>query len=182
MQILGYFLARFSEPSSYAGLGAVFALLGWHLSESMSGQLIQLAAGACGVFALALRERGLLKAIVLVVAMSPALSACGGLVAAGSVVGASGGALAIASQVSGAVDTVITTACKEYAAGTAAANAIVASGMMSERVVAKIASIENFGDAACASPPPGDPLSTAIWLGHLAGQVTTLTSSAEPGA
>jgi hypothetical protein len=32
MQILGYLLARFSEPSSYAGLGAVLALVGFHFS------------------------------------------------------------------------------------------------------------------------------------------------------
>jgi len=33
MQTLAYLLARFSEPSSYAGLGAVLALIGWNLPE-----------------------------------------------------------------------------------------------------------------------------------------------------
>jgi phage terminase large subunit-like protein len=39
-----------------------------------------------------------------------------------------------------------------------------------------IATTEEYGDAACASPPRGDALSTAIWLGELVGQVATLTS------
>ena len=45
-----------------------------------------------------------------------------------------------------------------------------------------IATTEEYGDAACANPPQGDPLSTAIWLGQLIGQVATLTSVAAPAA
>ena len=58
MHILAYLLARFSEPSSYAGLGALLALLGWNLSDSLVGQLAQLLATGCGLLALSLKERG----------------------------------------------------------------------------------------------------------------------------
>ena len=57
MQILAYLLARFSEPSSYAGLGAVLALLGWHLPDPALGQLAQALAALCGLLALLLKER-----------------------------------------------------------------------------------------------------------------------------
>ena len=57
MQLLAYLLARFSEPSSYAGLGALLALFGWHLSDSILGQLAQFLAAACALAALALKER-----------------------------------------------------------------------------------------------------------------------------
>jgi sulfite exporter TauE/SafE len=60
MQLVAYLLARFSEPSSYAGLGALLALAGWNLSDSMIGQLVQLLAAGCGLVALCLKERGLL--------------------------------------------------------------------------------------------------------------------------
>jgi hypothetical protein len=56
MQILAYLLARFSEPSSYAGLGALLALAGWNLSDPILGQLTQLLAAGCGLLALCLRE------------------------------------------------------------------------------------------------------------------------------
>jgi hypothetical protein len=36
MRFVAYLLARFSEPSSYAGLGAVLALLGLHFSDSVT--------------------------------------------------------------------------------------------------------------------------------------------------
>jgi sulfite exporter TauE/SafE len=58
MQILAHILARFSEPSSYAGLGAILALAGWHLSDTVLGQVVQLLAAACGLLALGLKERG----------------------------------------------------------------------------------------------------------------------------
>ena len=44
MRFVAYLLARFSEPSSYAGLGAVLALLGLHFSDSVTGQLAQCLA------------------------------------------------------------------------------------------------------------------------------------------
>jgi hypothetical protein len=58
MQYVTYLLARFSEPSSYAGLGAVIALVGWHLSDTDLGALVQLLAAGCAVAALLLKERG----------------------------------------------------------------------------------------------------------------------------
>jgi sulfite exporter TauE/SafE len=58
VQILAYLLARFSEPSSYAGLGAVLALAGWNLTDPALAQLVQLLAAACGLIALLLKDRG----------------------------------------------------------------------------------------------------------------------------
>lgn len=75
MQILAYLLARFSEPSSYAGLGAILALLGWNLSDTTTGELVQLLAAGCGLLALFLKDRGLLGMIALAVAAAPALAA-----------------------------------------------------------------------------------------------------------
>jgi sulfite exporter TauE/SafE len=59
MQILKYLLARFSEPSSYAGLGAMLGLLGWNLPEAAVGHLIQGLAAACALLALVLKDRDL---------------------------------------------------------------------------------------------------------------------------
>jgi hypothetical protein len=71
MQILAYLLARFSEPSSYAGLGALLALAGWNLTDPVLAQLAQLLAAGCGFVALCLKERGLLGAIVVAFAAAP---------------------------------------------------------------------------------------------------------------
>jgi hypothetical protein len=60
MQILAYFLARFSEPSSYAGLGAVLALLGWNLPDPLLAEATQALAGCCALLAFVLKEHGLL--------------------------------------------------------------------------------------------------------------------------
>jgi sulfite exporter TauE/SafE len=60
MSTLAYLLARFSEPSSYAGLGALLALLGWQLSDTALGDIAQCLAAGCGLLALVLKERGLL--------------------------------------------------------------------------------------------------------------------------
>ena len=46
MPILAYLLARFSEPSSYAGLGAVLALAGWNLPDPTLAQKHQDASAA----------------------------------------------------------------------------------------------------------------------------------------
>src|SRR6266851_2248230 len=70
-------LARFSEPSSYAGLGALLALIGWNLPDTIAGQLAQLLAAGCGLLALLLKERGLIRAIVLVFAVLAALAGRG---------------------------------------------------------------------------------------------------------
>jgi phage terminase large subunit-like protein len=44
-----------------------------------------------------------------------------------------------------------------------------------------IATTEQYGDAACANPPSGDALSTAIWFGSLVGQLSSLTSEKAGG-
>jgi hypothetical protein len=181
MPFVTYLLARFSEPSSYAGLGAVIALVGWHLSDTELGAVVQLLAAGCALAALLLKERGTAAALLLLVAMTPALGACGALAPAGAALGAVSGGIAIADQVSAAIDPVIATACGEYRKGKATAGAVVATGLVPASVTSKVAAIESFGDAACANPPLGDALSTAIWLGQLAGQVTTLTSGAQQG-
>jgi len=182
MQILAYLLARFSEPSSYAGLGAVLALVGWNLSDTIAGQLAQLLAAGCALLALALKERGLLRAIVLVFAVAPALSGCAGVPAAVLAgLGSAGSVIAAVDTVTEAASPYIVSACAEYEKAKAAADATVAAGVVPAAVAARLASIESFGDAACTSPPKGDPLSTAIWLGHLAGQITTLASAVKAG-
>lgn len=179
MQILAYLLARFSEPSSYAGLGALLVLLGWNLSDTVFGQLAQVLAAGCALLALVLKERGLIRAIVLVFAVMPGLAGCAGVPAAvlGGV-GSAGSVFTAVDKLSEAASPYIVSACNEYAKAKATADATVAAGVVPAAVAAKLSSIESFGDAACANPPNGDPLSTAIWLGHLAGQLTTLATAA----
>jgi hypothetical protein len=178
MQILAYLLARFSEPSSYAGLGALLALLGWHLSDSIVGQLAQLLAAGCGLVALCLKERGLIRCIVLVFAVLPLLSACAGAPApalAGT--GSAGSADRAVDKLTEAANPTIAKGCVEYAKAKAVADAISATSLVPATITAELSSIESFGDAACVKPPADDPLSTAIWLGHLAGQLSTLTAA-----
>jgi hypothetical protein len=180
MQVLQFLLARFSEPSSYAGIGAILALAGVHFSDSDLGQIAQFLAAGCGLAALLLKERGIVQMIALAVLVGSALSACAPLVAAGAATGAVGSGLVIANQVAGVADTTIQTACAEYAKGRAAANAVVATGLVPS-AAAKVGIIEEYGDAACATSPAGDVLSTAIWLGELVGQIGTLTNSKSDG-
>lgn len=177
MPILAFALARFSEPSSYAGLGALLALAGLHFSDSELGQLAQFLAAGCGLAALFLKERGIARMLALAVIAGGTLSACAPLVGAGAAAGALGGGIAIANQVAGAVDTTIQIACVEYGKGKAAANAVVAAGVLPAAVARDIGIIEQYGDAACANPPSGDAVSTAVWLGELVGQLGSLTSA-----
>jgi hypothetical protein len=107
-----------------------------------------------------------------------ALSGCGGVpTAVFAGLGAAGPILSMIGNVTEAVAPVIATACGEYGRARAAANAVLASGIIPASAHVKVASIESFGDAACANPPSGDPLSTAIWLGQLVGQIVTLTGT-----
>jgi hypothetical protein len=78
MQTLSYLLARFSEPSSYAGLGALLALLGVHFSDSDLGQLAQFLAAGCGLAALLLKDRGMIQVLALAVLAATTLGACSG--------------------------------------------------------------------------------------------------------
>jgi hypothetical protein len=182
MQILEYLLARFSEPSSYAGLGALLALVGWNLSDTIAGQLTQLLAGGCAMLGLVLKEGGMIRAIVLVFAVIPTLAGCAGVPAAvlGGL-GSAGSAYLAVDKITETASPYIATACAEYGKAKAAADATVAAGVVPAAVAARLASIENFGDAACATPLAGDPLSTAIWLGGLAGQLTTLAGGPKAG-
>lgn len=178
MPFFAYLLARFSEPSSYAGLGALLALLGMNLSTSIVGQLAQLLAAACGLLALCLKERGLIRAIVLVFAVLPVLSGCAGAPAAvvGGL-GSTGLAYVAADKLTEAASPFITKGCGEYAKAKAAADAVIATRLVPTSIRAKLAAIESFGDAACTKPPQRDRLSTAIWLGRLAGQLATLSTA-----
>ena len=78
MPILAYLLARFAEPSSYAGLGAALAALGLHFSDTIIGQLAQFLAAGCALAALFLKERGIIKSLVLATSLAAAvtLAAC----------------------------------------------------------------------------------------------------------
>lgn len=78
MQTISYLLARFSEPSSYAGLGAILALAGLHFSDNDLGQLAQFLAAGCGLAALLLKERGVIQMIALLLALGGSLTACTG--------------------------------------------------------------------------------------------------------
>ena len=73
MQILAYLLARFSEPSSYAGLGAALALAGVHFSDTLAGQLAQFLAAGCALAALLLKERGVIHGLALAIGLAGAL-------------------------------------------------------------------------------------------------------------
>ena len=179
MPALAYLLARFSEPSSYAGLGAILALFGWNLSDTLIGQLAQALAAVCGLAALVLKERGLISAVLLAVAIAPALAGCGSAPGVLAGLGAAGSAITAADKLAAAASPYIATGCSEYANAEAASDAVLAAVPVPGTVLAKVKSVESFGDAACANPPAGDPLSTAIWLGQLAGQITTLASVAK---
>jgi hypothetical protein len=71
---------RFSQPSSYAGLAALFALLGWQLSDTTLGALVQVLAGGAGLVAIWLNEKGgaikVLLPVAAVIVAGVALSAC----------------------------------------------------------------------------------------------------------
>jgi len=164
MQVLQFLLARFSEPSSYAGIGAILALAGVHFSDSDLGQIAQFLAAGCGLAALLLKERGIIQMIALAVLVGGALSACAPLVAAGASTGAVGSGLVIANQVASTVDTTIQTACTEYEKGRAAANAVVGTGLVpSPMRLARSASSRNTETpparhrprAMCCRPPSG---------------------------
>ena len=78
MPILAYLLARFSEPSSYAGLGAALAVLGLQFSDTIVGQLAQCLAAGCALAALFLKERGIIKSLLVATSLAAAvtLAAC----------------------------------------------------------------------------------------------------------
>jgi hypothetical protein len=75
VQIIAYLLARFSEPSSYAGISAVLGLVGFHFSDTDIGQIAQFLAAGCGLAALLLKERGLIQVLALAVLAGATLTA-----------------------------------------------------------------------------------------------------------
>lgn len=78
MPTIAFVLARLSEPSSYAGLGALLALAGFHFSDTDLGQLAQFLAAGCALAALLLKERGMIRMIALAAVLGTALGACSG--------------------------------------------------------------------------------------------------------
>ncbi len=117
-----------------------------------------------------------LVAVLAICALS--LASCAGVPAAvlGGL-GSAGSAYWAVDKITEVASPIIATACAEYDKARSAANAVLGSGMVPAAYHASVVSIESYGDAACANPPAGDPLSTAIWLGQLAGQVLTLTGA-----
>jgi hypothetical protein len=115
----------------------------------------------------------------LLAGAAPALAGRAAAPAVLSGLGAAASVYSMVDKLTEATDPYIAKACAEYEKGKAASDATVAAGVVSVAVTAKVTSIESFGDAACVSPPSGDPLSTAIWLGQLAGQLTALTTPAK---
>ena len=75
MRLLAYLLMRFSEPSSYAGLGALLALLGSNVPDTILGHSIQGLSAVCALLALLLKDRGVVPAIAMIVATISALPA-----------------------------------------------------------------------------------------------------------
>lgn len=48
--------ARFSEPSSYAGIAPIIAGIGWNVPPGLLQTCIYIAAGVCGLIAFILPE------------------------------------------------------------------------------------------------------------------------------
>lgn len=61
MKTVSYLLARFSEPSSYAGLSAMLALTGLQVPDAMLAAIVNAAAAGCALVAVILKDRGLAK-------------------------------------------------------------------------------------------------------------------------
>lgn len=74
--LLARLLARFSEPSSYAGLGAILALVGFNLPDAELGQVVQFLAAGSGLLAIVLKERGVIKMLAPIAVVAVALTAC----------------------------------------------------------------------------------------------------------
>ena len=106
-----------------------------------------------------------------------ALAGCGGvpMVVMGGLASA-GSIYRTVDQVTEATAPVIARACGEFEKAKAAAGVTVAVGLVAPGNAVKLASITSFGDAACAHPPGGDPIATAIWLGQLGGQLAALAA------
>jgi hypothetical protein len=186
MNLLAFLAARLKEPSSYAGIGMLLAAAGAKPNDMTLQAIVQLCAAIAGLVAVLVPEHNSATkgsggtsglppaAIALLIVAALGLGACQ---AAGAGVAIAGGAISAAASIDRLVstaDATIADACAEYSNAKAAASAALAAGLVPPVAVAKLSAIEGFGDAACANPPRGDAVSTAIWLGELAGEVTTL--------
>ena len=91
----------------------------------------------------------------LVLASALAMSGCTGLMAAGSALGAVAGVIGTANQVAATVDPMIATACHEYDKGKAAADALVAAGLVATDAAAKVKSVEVLRRRCLRQPAAG---------------------------
>lgn len=57
MGLLAFLLARLREPSSYAGVGALFAAAGVHVDSTILQAAIQLLVSAAGLAAVLIPEK-----------------------------------------------------------------------------------------------------------------------------
>jgi hypothetical protein len=55
--LVAYLLARLREPSTYAGLGALFAALGFHPSAAVLGAAVNVAVALAGLAAMLVPEQ-----------------------------------------------------------------------------------------------------------------------------
>ena len=153
MQTLAYVLARLSEPSSYAGLGAILALAGFHFSDSVLGQLAQFLAAGCGLAALFLKERGLIQMIALAAILSTALGAC------------SAANLPTAATVQADAQAVLTTTEQAMCAAQSAANlaSAVAAAAGDTNAAAEASKASTAAGVGCtwATPAPAATLAAA---------------------
>lgn len=56
-----YLLRRMSEPSSYAGIGLIFAAFKLPHSNDLAGYVTQFGLGFAGIMAYVLKEKGYIK-------------------------------------------------------------------------------------------------------------------------
>lgn len=97
----------------------------------------------------------------LILAAFPAvLAGCAAAPAVLSGLGSAGSAYVAVDKITEAASPYIAKGCTEYQAAKAAADAVAARGLLPATANTSLTSIESYGDAACAKPPAGDPLST----------------------
>lgn len=153
MQTISFVLARFSEPSSYAGLGAILALAGFHFSDTDLGQLAQFLAAGCGLAALLLKERGVIQMIALLLALGGSLTACTG--------GNAPTAMQIASGAQVVLSATQQAMCQAQSAANLASVIAAAAGDPSAATAASLASTAAGAGCTWANPTPSTPASSS---------------------
>lgn len=161
MPILLSLLAKFAQPSSWAGLSGVLALCGVNVSAGTLATIIQVGAGVCGLIAIVINERGHAASRVLIAFMVPA-----GLAVT------LGGCNPAVSADQAKISTAIETACTDVTSAAALA-APFAAGSPS------LASVLTFATASCGSADAvaalatkavNDP-TTVAWAENLAAEL-----------